>query len=330
MNRRDTVAALLALGSAGIPLHSLAQSKSKVWRIGSVHGLSAVVSKPYEEAFLAGMRERGYELGRNLIFDQRFAAGDNARYPALVDEIVALKPDVLIGANTAVAIVMKSSTQTIPIVLATSGDPVGDGLVKSLAQPGGNVTGVSLQLGELGGKHVELLGDLLPQLRQVALIVDATGPQYQVDLYVSLAKAAAASKGYALQVFRIDALADIRSVLLAIEARRPDALAVFLSPRLNSNRREFAERAASMRLPSIAHQEGYPRDGGLMSYGPSFEEGWRRVAYFVDRIVKGAKPADLPIEQPTKFSLVLNARTAKSFGLRIPDLIQVRTNRVIE
>jgi putative ABC transport system substrate-binding protein len=327
MNRRDTMA-LLALAAAGVTMAS-AQPKSRVWRVGNVHGVSVRVAKPYEDAFIAGMKERGYDIGRNLIFDQRHADGDPARYPALVDELIAVKPDVLIGANTGVARVMQSRTTTIPIVLATSGDPVGDGLVQSLARPGGNVTGVSLQLSEFGGKHVELLGDLLPHLRRAALLLDAA-PTVQLEAYERLAKSAAAARGYSLQIFRIKSVEDMRSTFGQIEAQRPDALAIFLSPRLNSFRLEIIQRATVMRLPSIAHHEGYAQEGGLMSYGPSFVEGWRRVPYFVDRILKGAKPSELPVEQPTKFVLAINAATARALGVKIPDVIRVRADQIIE
>ena len=330
MNRRDTVLALLLLGGVSVPFTSVAQPQSRRWRVGAVHGVSALIGKPYVEAFLAGMKERGYVIGQNLIFDSRFAAGDPTRYPELIDEVIALNPDVLIGANTGVAHLMKSRTKTIPIVLATSGDPVGDGLVQSLARPGGNVTGVSLQLGELGGKHIELMVELLPRMRNVALLADPTAAKPQNEEYERLAKAAAAAKGISIQPHHIYSQEQIGAVFGLIKTQRPDALVTFLSPRLNALRQEIIRRAADLRLPSIAHQEGFAQDGGLMSYGPSFVEGWRHVSHFVDRILKGAKPADLPVEQPTKFDLTLNLKTAKDLGIAIPPSILIRAHRVIE
>jgi len=330
MNRRDTVSALFALGAAGVPFTSLAQRKVKLWRVGAVYSATRPITKPNEEAFLAGMKDYGYEVGRNLIFDTRYADGNPARYPALVGEIMALKPDVLIGGNTPVAIDMKSKTATIPIVLATSGDPVGDGLVQSLARPGGNVTGNSLQIVELGAKHIEIMAELLPRMRRVALLLDASGAQRQHESFERLARAAAAAKGFVLETHTVDSLEAIRHVIRLLETQRTDALLIYLSPRFSTLRREIADSAASSRLPSIGFLEQYAQDGGLVSYGPSFMEGHRRVAYFVDRILKGAKPADLPVEQPTKFSLVINARTAKALDIKIPQSILLRAERVIE
>ena len=324
------LAAFGVIGAACMSRTAAPQSKQRAWRVGAVHGVSALVGKPYVDAFLEGMKERGYVVGHNLILDSRSDDGDPGRYAALVDEVIALKPDVLIGANTGVALVMRSRTSTIPIVLATSGDPVGDGLVQSLARPGGNVTGVSLQLGELGGKHVELMADLLPRIRRAAILVDSSGPMYQVQMYERLATAAAAAKNLQLRVYRSKDAEDVGTAFRRMEGDRPDALTVFLSPRLNSSRRDVIEHAAKLRLPSIAHHEGFAQDGGLMSYGPSFVEGWRRVPYFVDRILKGAMPSDLPIEQPTKFFLTINLRTAKALGIRIPDVILVRADRLIQ
>ena len=165
-NRRKLLVAL-GLGALSAAIPAPAQQKNRVWRIGTVFGQTTLIAKPYAEAFLAGMKDHGYVVGRNLIFDSRFAEGNPQRYAALIDEVIALNPDVLIGGNTGSAIVMKSKTTTIPIVLATSGDPVGDGLAQSLARPGGNITGVSLQLSELGAKHVELIGELLPHRWQL-------------------------------------------------------------------------------------------------------------------------------------------------------------------
>lgn len=326
MNRRESLVALAALGAAQV---AAAQPGNRVWRVGNVNGVSAPVARPYEEAFLAGMSELGYVPGRNLIFDSRHAAGDVTRYAGLVDAVIAAKPDILIGANTGVALVMKSRTATIPIVLATSGDAVGDGLAQSLARPGGNVTGVSLQLNELGAKHVELMAELQPSPRRIALLVDPPSAQRQVLSYERLARAAAAPRGIAIQTYSAGSREEIRAAFDLMQARRQDALVAFLSPRLNTIRREVVRHSEELRLPSIAHQEGFTQDGGLMSYGPSFVEAWRRVAYFVDRLLKGAKASDLPIEQPTLFLLSVNVKTADALGIKIPDLILLRADHVI-
>ncbi len=195
---------------------------------------------------------------------------------------------------------------------------------------GGNVTGISLQLHELGAKHIELMAELLPRMRRAALLMDLAQPKSLSDHYERIASTAAATKGIALEMHRIDSLEEIRRVFRLLETKRADALLLNPSPRFNTLRREIAQSAASIRLPSISFQEEYAQDGGLISYGPSFLEAYRRVAYFVDRIFKGAKPQDLPIEQPTKFSLVINARVAKALGITFPAAIRVRAERVIE
>jgi putative ABC transport system substrate-binding protein len=239
---------------------------------------------PVEDAFLAGMKEHGYDVGRNLIVDVRYAEGELSRYPALVDEIIALKPDVLLGANTGAARAMKQKTTTIPIVLGTSGDPVGDGLVHSLSRPGGNVTGVSLQLGETSAKHVEMMGELLPRMRRLGVLLDASGAKAQNDTYLRLAKETSAAKGFALEVHQADKLNELRQVFRRMEKQRLDALLVVLSPRFFFMRAEIARQALAARLPSITFVDEYANDGGLMTYGPSFVDAMRRAAYFAHRI----------------------------------------------
>jgi len=333
MNRRDTVLALVALGAGSAPFASLAQKQDRLWRVGIVWGGTRLNVKSYEEAFLAGMKEHGYEVGRNLIVDARSTDGDPARIAALVGEVIALKPDVLMGTSTVVAIEMRRRTATIPIVTGTTSDPVASGLAQSLARPGGNVTGTSLQLHELGAKHIQLMAELLPRMRRVALLRDLRVDKASAlsgDQYEQLANTAAAAKGLTLEVHRIDSAEDIRQAFRLLEAQRADALLIALSPRFNRLRREISQSAANIRLPSITSVEEYAQDGGLMSYSASFVESFHRAAYFVDRILKGAKPSDLPIEQPTKFTLVINARTAKALGIKIPGSILLRADRVIE
>ena len=329
MNRRSAIVRILAIGAAA-PLQALAQKGDKVWRVGIVYGGARATTKPVEDAFLAGMREQGYEVGRNLVVDARYAEGESSRYPTLIDEIIALKPDVLVGVNTGAALAMKQKTSTVPIVLGTSGDPVGDGLVQSLSRPGGNVTGVSLQLGETSAKHIEMMGELLPRMRSVAVLLDASGARAQNETYLRLAKETSAAKGLALEVHRTEGLEEVRQAFRRMEKQRPDALLIVLSPRFFFLRGEIARHALAIRLPSIAFVDEYANDGGLMTYGPSFVDAMRRAAYFAHRIFRGAKPSELPMEQPTKFSLVINARTARELGVRIPGSLLVRADRVIE
>ena len=330
MNRRDTVQALLALGAAGASFASFAQKKDRVRRVGSVHVGTRIINVPYLDAFLAGMKDYGYVAGRDLIVESRYAQGDPARYLALVDEILALKPDVLLGSSAAIAIAMKSKTTTVPIVLCTVSDAVGTGLAQSLARPGGNVTGISLQLHELSAKHIEIMKELLPRMRRAALLIDLSQPNPLSEQYERIATTAAAAKGISLDVFGVDNPEDIRRAFRQMETKRAEALLLNPSPRFNALRGEIIKGAAKARIPDVWWEEVYSQDGGLVSYGPSFLEAYRRVAYFVDRILKGAKPGDLPIEQPTKFSLMINARTAKLLGIKIPDAILLRADRVIE
>ncbi len=322
--------ALFAIGSGSIPLASFAQQIKKLWRVGFFLSGSRVTGNANEEAFLAGMRDHGYEVGRNLIVDTRYAEGNPARYPAIADELIALRPDVLLVTSTGNAVVVKRKTTTIPIVLGSVGDPVGDGLVQSLARPGGNVTGNSLQIFELGAKQIELMIEVLPRLRRVAVLTDLSQLKSARERYEQFANAAAAAKGLSLEEYRVDSPETIRQAFRTLETRRADALLINPSPPMNALRQEICKSAANIRLPIIGFTDDWARDGGLMSYGPSFVEAYRRAAYFVDRIFKGAKPADLPIEQPTMFSLVINARTAKALGIKIPGSILLRAERVIE
>lgn len=330
MNRRDTVFALLALGAATAPLAAFAQEKGRVWRIGAVFTGTKSGSQLNQDAFFAGMKEHGYEVGRNFVYDVRYADGDPARVPALVDEVIVLKPDVLMGTSTGIAIEMKRKTATLPIVTGTTSDPVGSGLAQSLARPGGNVTGMAVQIHELSAKHIELMAEALPGMRRVAVLTHLAGEKHLWERYEELARTSAAAKSVTVEAHRVKSLDEIRQVFRALETRRVDALLVTPSPSINTLRREVVESAAKIRLPNIGFEDGWARDGGLMSYGPNFAEAHRRAAYFVDRIFKGAKPGELPIEQPTVFSFHVNARVAKTLGIKIPGPILLRADRVIE
>jgi putative ABC transport system substrate-binding protein len=329
MNRRDTIGLFFAIGIASVPFGSLAQQK-KMWRVGVFWSRSGGSVRASEEAFLAGMKEHGYEIGRNLIVDTRYAEADPARYAALADELIALKPDVLLVSSTGNAIVAKSRTTSVPIVLGSVGDPVGDGLVQSLARPGGNVTGNSLQLFELGAKQMELMTEALPRMRHVAVLTNVFQVKSARDRYEQIAGKAAAAKGLSLAVHRIEGVGAIRQVFGELETQQADALLINPAPPLNTLRQEICRSAAKIRLPTVGFSDEWARDGALMSFGPSWVQAYRRAAYFVDRIFKGARPGDLPIEQPTKFSLVVNAKTAKALGIRIPQSILLRADRVIE
>jgi putative ABC transport system substrate-binding protein len=330
MNRRRLLLAApawLALGRAGA---TLAQQKGRIWRVGAVWTGSRDGQNPTQQAFLAGMKEHGYEVGRNLILESRYAEGDPKRYPALVDELIALAPDVLLGTSTGVAIEMKRRTSTLPIVTGTTSDPVGSGLAQSLARPGGNVTGMAVQIHELGAKHIELTAEALPRVRRVAVLTHLAGEKHLWERYERLAQSAAAAKGVAVEAIRVRNRDEVQQAVHTMEQRRAEALLITPSPPINALRRQVVEAAAKVRLPSIGFEDSWAADGGLMSYGPNFLAAYRRTAYFVDRIFRGAKPAELPIEQPTVFTFIVNARVAKAFGVRIPAPILLRADRVIE
>lgn len=330
MNRRDAMLALFAIGAAGAPLPSRAQRENRQWRVGLVSAGTILNSNRYEDAFLAGMKEYGYAVGGNLLVDRRFAEGDPARLPALVEAVIALKPDALLGTSAGVAIAMKSKTATLPIVMCTVSDAVGTGLAKSLARPGANVTGLSLQLHELSAKHIEIASELLPHMRRAAVLTDASQPKVLSEGYERIARNTAAAKGVELAVHQVDNLGEIRKVIGLMGTTRADALLLNPSPRFNNLRGEICQAAMEIRLPIVGWEEVIAQAGGLLSYGPSFVEAYRRAAYYVDRIFKGAKPGDLPIEQPTKFELVINMKTAKALGVTITKVILFRADRVIE
>ena len=321
--------AVIALGGAGWTSMSFAQQGGKVWRVGVVWaGRSGDTAN--ETAFLAGMKEYGYEVGRNLIVHTRHTEGEPAAIAKLVGEVIELKPDALLGTSTGVALEMKARTSTIPIVTGTTGDPVGSGLVTSLRRPGGNITGLALQIHELSAKHVELIAEMLPRLRRVAVLSDVSSEKTIREKYERIAGKAAAAKGITIEVYRINSPLEVREAFRSLDQRRADALLINPTPRFNVLRREICESAAKIRLPVVGFSDEWAEDGALLSYGPNFLEAYRRTAYFMDRIFKGAKAGDLPVEQPTRFSLVANARSAKALGVEIPGPILLRASRVIE
>jgi len=327
MNRRRALIAALAFGA---PLASRAQLEKKPWRVGLFLSGSRATGSGNEVAFLAGMKSLGYEVGRNVLVETRYAEGNPTRWSAIADELIALKPHVLVVSSSGNTIVMGRKTKTIPIVMGSVGDPVGDGIVESLAKPGGNVTGNSLQLVELGAKQIELMAQALPHVRGAAALVDLSQPRSQTDRYRQIANQAAAANGVALEIFGVNSSDEVRQVLKDPKTRQAGAMLFSAAPRFNVLRPEICRTATSLRLPLIGFSAEWPRDGALMSYSPSWSEAYRRAAYFVDRILKGAKPADLPVEQPTKFDLVINRKAEKMLGVTIPNSILVRADRVIE
>ena len=331
MDRRAFISGITA-GLLAAPHAAEAQSAEKVYRIGYLSigsGTGAVYTRPLE-GFRQRLRELGWVEGRNIAIEFRYAEGRADRLPGLAAELVRLKVDIITAVPTPAALAARNATNTIPIVGMSLTEPVAVGLVASLARPGGNVTGVSYTFGtELFGKQLELLRDVAPKVRRVAVLASPTGiPTYPQML--DAVRAAARLLGLELQLLEVREPSDFDSAFAAMAKERVGSLLVMGHPLFFIHRTRLADLAARNRLPSMSTQEQWVDAGGLMSYGPNFVDLYRRGATYVDRILKGAKPGDLPIEQPTNLSLVLNLKTAKALGLDVPPMLLVRADEVIE
>jgi len=324
--RRSLLGAFL-LGALALGFPCQAQQPAKVWRIGFLSPSAAASVEGRLNAFRAGMREYGYVEGKNLAMEFRWADDKNERLPAFAEELVRLKPDVIVTFASAGVSAAKGATATIPIVMANAGDAVSEGLVASLARPGGNVTGSNWLSLELYEKRLELLKEVVPRARRLAFLRN-TGST-QAKAYVAVNERAAKLLKVEFQEFTAGGPNDFAGAFAAMAKGRVEALSVQDSPAFISFARPIAELAAKHRLPSAAGT-AFAEAGGLIGYGPNFEEIFRRAAYFVDRIFKGAKPADLPVELPTRFEMVINTKTAKQIGVTIPRQLLVRADRLIE
>jgi putative tryptophan/tyrosine transport system substrate-binding protein len=305
-----------------------AQQLPKVSRIGFVSTPPSSAITARIEAFRQGLRELGYVEGRNIVVEYRHAEGKLDRLPTLATELVRLKLDVIVTAGPAPIRPVKEATATIPIVFAFDDDPVGSGSVESLARPGGNITGLSTLGVEISGKQIELLKEIAPKLFRVAALGSSTRPGTAQAL--KEAELAAAALNVQVQYLDVPHPKDIETAFQTARKRRADAVVVLGSPILNSHRRPIAELAVKNRLPAIYPRPEFVEDGGLMTYGVSITDLFRRAATYVDKILKGAKPADLPVEQPKKFELVINLKAAKQIGLTIPPNVLARADRVIK
>ena len=328
MDRRDTVLALLALGAA--PLAAEAQQAAKVARIGYLTGGNLAARPLLLEAFRQGLRDLGYVESRNVVIEYRDAEGKLERLPTLAAELVAHKVDVIVASGTLAALAAKQATRTFPIVFSPAGDPVGSGLVTSLARPGGNVTGLSAFAPELVGKRLELLKQALPGVSRVAVLWQpgAFGERTEKDT-LKRAEVAAQALGVRLQFVEARGPEEFDRAFSDMTSARAGALTVLPSNMFNNERRRLVDLAAEKRLPAVYAVRELVDAGGLISYGPNLADLNRRAATYVDRILKGAKPADLPVEQPTKFELIINLKTAKSLGLTIPQSVLARADEVI-
>jgi putative tryptophan/tyrosine transport system substrate-binding protein len=326
VRRRELLLGLL--GAVALEPHARGQPAERVYRVGWLAISDDQRARANQQAFLEVLQQRGYTIGHNLEFNVRSANGEPRRFPELVRELIALKPDVLAGIEE-VAKVMVSQTLSIPIVLLNSSDPVAVGLVRSLAHPGGNVTGVSLQFGDLVLKHMELMREIIPQLARVGQFNDINVPSAKVG--EEHTRQAAKILGLEYIPYYFANRADVERAFAEMEKDPPGALLPAVGSGLLYSLRDLTVgHTTRMRIPSSSTLSLFPEMGTLMSYGPDLVDGFRLAATYVDRILKGANPGDLPVEQPSKFELVINLKAAKQLGLTIPHSVLVRATRVIE
>jgi putative ABC transport system substrate-binding protein len=334
MKRRRTLLAWLAAA----PVAALLASGARAQRADSVRRIGALSlrAKPsdYDIAFRDAMRELGWVEGRNLSIEYRWAAGDYSRVPMLAAELVAAKVEVIVTAAAPIIAAAQKATSTIPIVMAAVADPVGSGLIASLGRPGGNITGLTLASSDTGAKRLQLLQELIPGVTRVAALVTrsdlATPGESTRTLLLKELHFAAAKLGMQLSVTEIQKGDDLPAAFAAMERAHAQAVLVQQTPLISSNQGVVVDLAARHRLPVIYETDLYIPAGGLMSYGPSIPQMYRRAAYFVDRILKGAKPGELPVEQPSKFDLTINLKAAAALGLKVPKTLLLRADRVIE
>jgi putative ABC transport system substrate-binding protein len=320
----------LACGLLTAPCTPDAQPAAKVHRIGLLSAGSPRASRASIEAFQQGLCDLGYVEGRNLVIESRYAEEQPERLPALAAELVRLPVDVLVAMGAPATQGAKQATSTLPIVMATGGtDPVGTGLVVSLARPGGNVTGVSLGFsGAFAGKWVELLREAVSDLSRVALLLDAGPSNWHAQLHDH--EAAARGLGVQLLPLEVRGLDEFAGAFQAATQGHAQALLMVQSPLFSYYRARLAELALANRLPTMSGEVGYAKAGGLMNYGPHLPESWHRAATYVHKLLNGAKPADLPVEQPTKFELVINLKTAKALGMTMPPSLLLLADDVIQ
>jgi ABC-type uncharacterized transport system substrate-binding protein len=312
------------------PLAAEGQQVGQVARIGWL-GTQAAGGPHLLAAFRQGLQELGYVQGRNIQIEYRYSGGKSVQLPALAAELVALKVDVIVAANTPAAQAARRATKAIPIVCPAFPDPVATGLVASFARPGGNVTGLSFFGPELVGKRMELLKQAMPRISRVAvLLVPTDVAEGQGETTLKAAEEAARTLGVRLQVVEARGPGDIDRAFSDMTRERAEALTVLGGRLLFEERRRVVDLAAKTRLPAAYGSREYVEVGGLMAYGPNIQDLFRRAATYVDKILKGAKPADLPVEQPTKFELMINLKTARALGLTIPPSVLGRADQVIE
>jgi putative ABC transport system substrate-binding protein len=325
LDRRTFISALVALAA---PLAAGAQAPAKVRRIGLLSSFSPSDTALWYQAFRLGLRNLGWVEGKNISTEYRNTEGRSDRLPDLAADLVRLKVDVIVTSATADALAAQRATRAIPIVMASAGDPVASGLVESLARPGGNITGMSQMSPQLAGKRLELLKEMVPRLSRVAVLWNPQGPASTLNW--KEIQLPARQLGLQLHSLEVRSLDDLDKAFEDAAKARAGALFITPDPVIGTNLKRIAGLAAKSRLPSIFHVSEFADVGGLVAYGPDRADLYRRAATFVDKILKGAKPGDLPVEQPIKFELVVNLKTARALGLTIPQSVLLHADRVIE
>ncbi len=326
MRRRDVLTLIITAANATAPA-ALGQTAPRVYRVGVLTaGMPIAADSPNGMTLTRGLAQHGDVLGTNLAFEMRWAEGHVDRLPRLAGELVASKVDVIFTSGYPATVAARATM--LPVVAINAGDPVGTGLAASLARPGGNVTGISDVSAEITPKRMELLKEIAPKIRRVAILWDAN--DLGMTLRYRAAEAGAKALGLSIQPLGVREPDDFGDAFTAMSHDMPDAILMVTDALTILNRKRVFEFAAAHRLPGIYEFDFLVRDGGLMSYGPDDEEGFTRVAVLVDRILKGAKPADLPFEQPTVFKLAINTTAAKAIGLEIPPSLLVRADEVVE
>ena len=327
MNKRKLGSFALSAMLFALCFSAHAQQTGKVARIGYLVASSPSSNAARIEPFRQGLRELGYVEGKNIFIEWRYAEGKLDRLPALAAELVLLKVDVIVTSGPTVTRAAKEATHTIPIVMAFDNDPVGSGVVASLARPGGNITGLSILAPEISGKQLELLKEIVPRLSRVAVVGTSSTPG-NAELLKGIELAAGVLK-VKLQYLDVLSLKDVETAFRAAGKGRADAVVVLNSPVFSSQRTQIADLAVKSRLPAIYDRPESVENGGLMSYGVNRNDLYRRAAVYVDKILKGAKPADLPVEQPMKFEFAINLKAAKQIGLTIPPDLLARATKII-
>jgi ABC-type uncharacterized transport system substrate-binding protein len=326
MKRRELIT-LLGGAAAAWPVAARAQQPRKAPTVGLLGATTPATAGQWIAAFAQHLHELGWTEGRTVAIEYRFAEGRNERMAEIVAEFVRARADVIVAQGTQAALTAKNATAAIPIVFVLPGDPVGSGLVASLARPGGNVTGLSSQTADLSGKRLDLMREIVPGLRQLAMMGNAGNPANMSDMHEF--QTAARASGLDATTFEIRRTEDITAAFAAFKGK-VDALYVAPDALLNTNRMRINTLALAARLPTMYGARENVEAAGLISYGPSFTDLFRRAGDYVDKILRGTRPADLPVEQPTKFELVVNLITAKALGITVPPTLLARADQVIE